>query len=263
MPAKFFLVIALVLFFCCNEKRADPKQNLPVVQSIVWIKDSTEDFTALGEQGVINKNNLNQYLLQAQDVKKELLNILNESSYPDKLNLHFVKDRKTLAQLTNYEANGYTNVYTGDIYFVYKPPRAIPVRHELMHALSWRLWGDAKEFWLSEGICIWASRCRYNLHSIANRLNTKNALQPFDTLVKNFDFRKLEPQLQSASMVQYIADKYGLNILKRFWKEGLAASNSIIGISLKELEQQWTAFIAQPKFTAVVDLEEIKQKGCE
>ncbi len=263
MRATLALLIIAVLFVCCNEKRPNQKQSFPATQSIVWIKDSTGDFTVLGERGVIDKNNLHQYLLQAQNEKNELLNLLNEASYPDKLNLHFVKDRKTLARLTNYEANGYTNVYTGDIYFVYKPPRAIPMRHEVMHALSWRLWGDAKEFWLSEGICIWASRCRYNLHSIANNLLAGRGLQAFDTLVKNFDFRKLEPQLQSASMVQYIADKYDLNVLKRFWKEGLSASNRIIGISPKELEQQWTAFIAQPKFNTAVDLVEIKQKGCE
>jgi hypothetical protein len=141
----------------------------------------------------------------------------------------------------------------------------LALRHELMHALSWRLWGNPKGFWLSEGIAVFASgSCAgYNLHTLAHNISKQSKIVSFQSLTDTFDFASLEPSLQSASMIQYIFDNYGVAALKKIWQNGLKNTSNTIGISASDLEHKWRKHIDQEKFEATINWDKIKQSGCE
>ena len=228
-----------------------------------WVRDSSEHFQLQAQVGVRSADSLYNIGKKMEHIQKEILALLQESS-PQKLQLYFLKDRQTLTSYTGYSANGYTDTEKGILYFVDKDPFHLPLKHETTHALSWRLWGTPKEYWISEGLAVFAgNHCgNYPLHALAYALHREGKLVPFQNLVDSFDFRALEPSLQAASVVQYIYETYGVVALKAFWQKGWQASDAIVGLPATTLEQQWKAWIVQQKFNAAVNWQKIKTHGC-
>ena len=259
------LTPSLIVFFlfifasCAFKNDASEKKDADG-----WVRDSTLHFTLRAQSGVRSVDSLKSIGRKMENIQKEILTLLHESS-PQKLHLYFLKDRTTLASYTGYSAKGYTDTQKGILYFVDTDPFHLPLKHETTHALSWRLWGTPKEYWISEGLAVFANNnCgNYPLHVLAHALHRQEKLVPFQNLVHSFDFRALEPSLQAASVVQYIYETYGVAALKAFWQKGWTSSKSIIGLSPTTLEQQWKMWIAQSTFNTDVDWEKIKRHGCE
>jgi hypothetical protein len=229
-----------------------------------WKHDSTTHFTLHAQKEVRSKDSLQVIGQKLEQIQKELLITLKETKWL-KLKVYFLKDRETLTSYTNFPANGYTDTEKGIIYFVDKAPFHLALRHEMMHALSWRLWGVPKGHWLSEGIAVFASgHCGgYSLHTLASAINGQNRLVSFKTLEDDFDFRSPEPSLQSASLVKYIYDNYGVAALKSLWQKGWQDAINSTGMPASVLEEKWKDHISQKKYKAVVDWNKIKESGCE
>lgn len=229
-----------------------------------WKYHSTSHFKLRAQKGVRSQDSLASAGKKLELIQQELLSVLQESE-PQYLELYFLKDRETLTSYTGFPANGYTNTEKGIIYFVDKDPFHLAYRHELMHALSWRLWGTPKGFWLSEGIAVFASRncAGYDLHTLAHTISKQNKIVSFKNLTDTFDFRALEPSFQSASFVLFIYNNYGVAALKRIWQNGLQDAHNIIGMSGIELEKKWRKYIDHEKFETLIDWDKIKESGCE
>lgn len=254
-----FCVVYPLLFCCCRQ----PAKKAPVAAGI-WINDSTAHFRLRAQGGVRSAADLPAIGRRLEQTQGELLHLLHEDS-PQHLQLFFLKDRETLTAYTAFPANGYTDTDKGIIYFVDKEPFHLAFRHEMMHALSWRLWGPPHGYWLSEGIAVFASGgCGgYPLHTLAREIQREGKLVPFENLTDTFDFKAIEPSVQGASMVQYIYDTYGVAALKRIWKEGWQSTQRATGISPDELQRGWLSCISQPQYRRAVDWSVIHASGCE
>lgn len=259
MKSLLFL-ICLALFGCGDNP---PLKTLSAAPD-TWIRDSTAQFTLQAQKGVRAENDLKAIGRRLEQTQSELLHLLKEDS-PQRLQLYFLKDRKTLTSYTGFPANGYTDTENGIIYFVDKAPFHLAFRHEMMHALSWRLWGPPHGYWLSEGLAVFASKgCGgYPLHTLARAIQQEGKLTPFENMKDTFDFRAIEPSLQSASMVQYLYETYGLAALKSVWKAGWKKAEQAIGVPAGKLERGWLACIRQPKYSAVVRWSDLRTSGCE
>lgn len=252
-------VIYLLLFCGCNQaaKTLPPKTG-------AWSHDSTTHFTLHAQKGVRSEKNLAAIGKQLEQIQSELLRLLNEGT-PRRLQVYFLKDRETLTSYTGFPANGYTDTEKGVLYFVDKAPFHLAFRHEMMHALSWRLWGRPQGYWLSEGIAVFAAgNCGgYSLHALAGAIQQKGKLVPFENLTDTFDFKAIEPSLQGASMVKYLYDRYGVAALKSIWKTGWQGVKPVTGVSPAELQRRWLAFIGQPEYRTSVNWNNIAASGCE
>lgn len=229
-----------------------------------WTQDATAHFSFKAQRGVRSEKKLKAIGEQMEAIQQELLIMLNETER-QKLIIYFLKDRQTLSAYTGFPANGYTNTGQGIIYFVDKDPFHLALRHETMHALSWRLWGPPSSYWLSEGLAVYASgKCgNYPLHTLSHNISEQGKLAAFKSLTENFDFRALESSLQAASMVKFIYDEYGVTALKHFWKNGFKNTADGTGFSVEALEEKWKKHIALEKFDTDIDWERIKKNGCE
>lgn len=229
-----------------------------------WKRDSTRHFTLHAQSTLPSADSLQIIGQKVEKIQDELLNLLQENQ-AQKLEMYFLKDRETLTSYTGFPANAYTDTKKGILYFVDKSPFQLAYRHEIMHALSWRLWGAPKGYWLSEGLAVFASRncAGYDLHSLAHAISKQGKLVSFNSLIDNFDFRSLEPSLQAASFVLFIYDTYGINTLKGYWQNGLQHSTKLTSISASELERRWKEHIDQNKFNVNIDWIRVRQKGCE
>lgn len=229
----------------------------------VWIRDSTAHFQLHAQRGVPAADSLQAVGQKMEDLQVQLLATLHEKEAL-RLQVYFLKDRETLATYTGYPANGYTDTHKGIIYLVNKAGTPLPLRHELMHALSWRHWGVPSSYWLSEGIAVFAvAQCGgYNLHALAHGISRQGKIVPFSTLTDTFDFRALEPSLQAASLVQYIYETYGWAALKSIWRNGLEEGARSAGTTAAALEKQWKAFIDRKELETPIDWEAIRSRGC-
>ncbi len=252
--------VLLLLLASCTSTGSKPKKK----EAESWQHHSTLHFTLHAQTGVRSAQHLKSIGQKMETIQQQLLTLLNENS-PQKLELYFLTDRQTLTAYTGYSARGYTNTQKGILYFVDKDPIHLPLKHETMHALSWRLWGTPKEYWISEGIAVFASNncASYTLPTLAHAMHREQKLVPFQNLIDAFDFRALEPSLQAASMVQFIYDTYGIAALKAFWQKGWQQAGSITGISPQKLEQQWKAWFGQERINEPVNWNIIKEQGCE
>ena len=229
-----------------------------------WTKDSTVHFVLTAQKGVRSEKELHRIGVQLEQIQKDLLRLLHERA-PQRLQFYFLKDRETLTSYTGYPAKGFTDTQKGIIYFVDKAPFHLALKHETMHALSWRLWGTPHGYWLSEGIAVFASgNCGgYSLHELANAIERKGKFVSFDKLTDTFDFKSVEPSLQAASLVQFIYDTYGAEKLKSIWKAGLKNTQKVLNITPDDLQKKWMAHIKQPQFEKVIDWNAIRKSGCE
>lgn len=231
--------------------------------AVDWARDSTTHFRLLAQRGVPTADSLGAIGLMMETLQEQLLATLHEKD-PLRLEVYFLKDREALASYTGYLANGYTDTQKGIIYLVDKGGAQLPLRHELMHALSWRLWGRPSSYWLSEGLAVFAAgHCAsYNLHSLAHGISKQGKIIPFSTLTDSFDFRALEHSLQAASMAQYIYDTYGWGTLKSIWQNGFEEGAHSAGTTAADMEKQWKSFIDCKEFDVPIDWGRIQQKGC-
>jgi hypothetical protein len=255
------LAFLIPFLFSCFFQEQD-KKVLP--GGAGWKHHATGYFSLHAQAGVRSEDSLRVIGKKIETIQHELLALLQEQEAQN-LEVYFLKDRETLTSYTGFPAKGYTNTNKGIIYFVDKDPFHLAFRHELMHALTWRLWGPPKGYWLSEGIAVFASRkcAGYGLHTLANAISRQNKVVAFQNLTDAFDFQSPEPSFQSASLVQYIYDNYGITALKAFWQNGLKNAATIIGLSPSKLEKRWKEFVDQEKFKADINWGVIKANGCE
>jgi hypothetical protein len=216
------------------------------------------------QSGVRSEKGLSSVGVALEKAQDHLLELLGAPSSQQRLRVYFLRDRETLAEYTGYPANGFTDTQKGIIYLVDKDPFHLPLKHELMHALSWRLWGAPREYWISEGLAVFAggSCGTYPLPALAKGLDEQKKLLPFSALADTFDFRAIEPSLQGASMVQYIYNTYGLATLKAFWKGGCAGAAPATGQSPDALEARWLQSIRQTS-AVPIDWVRLGKYGCE
>ena len=258
---KLLIFSCILLFFgCLNE---EPKKKVHKSEDL-WTHYNSTNFKLHAQKEVRSETNLKSLASNMEAIQNELLRLLNQTEV-QKLEFYFLKDRATLSSYTGYPANGYTDTEKGIIYFVDKDPFHLPLRHEIMHALSWRLWGHPKQLWISEGIAVFASgTCGgYNLHNLANALGREKKLIDFQKLTDSFDLRPLEPSLQAASMVKFIYELKGAEALRKVWKVGWMNVEAAVGLTPVELENAWKKHIGQEKFRDPVDWTQIRSAGCE
>ncbi len=261
MMKQLSIYISIVLIVSCNPKDSADKKRKGENQ---WTQDATAHFRLKAQGGVRSAGKLKAIGEKMEVIQQELLAMLNETER-QRLLVYFLKDRETLASYTGFPAKGYTDTKNGIIYFVDRDPFHVALRHETMHALSWRLWGPPNSYWLSEGLAVYASgTCgNYHLHALAHALNKQGKIISFKNLTENFDFRALEPSLQAASMVKFIYENYGVSALKHFWQSKGGNSVPGMGVSAGELERKWKRHIEQAQFNSEVDFNRIKENGCE
>jgi hypothetical protein len=130
------------------------------------------------------------------------------------------------------------------------------LRHELMHLLSWRLWGTPGGVWLSEGVAsVAAGSCRgWSFDDVAAALDRAGRLVAFDELRQRFIFAGeagAARYLQSASVVAYIERVHGRRRLRAFWSTGgFGGSEHSLGVGAAVLEARWRADVARRRTPA-------------
>lgn len=184
--------------------------------------------------------------------------------------LVFVSSRPEMTRLVGQPAGGYAEPGEDSAFFIVTPSGGQPFRHELMHVLSFGLWGEPAqpEAWIVEGLGTLApGRCGpFSLHQLAAALDDEGRLVPLDTLLQ-YTYANTDDVViyaESASFLAFVRERYGPAALRRLWQQGLTPTAANLGTTPAALEAAWRARLAAiPVADRHVDWNHVRTRGCE
>lgn len=208
---------------------------------------------------------------RAEEAFAANLRLLGSRTYPRlPMYLVFVSSRPEMTRLVGQPAGGYAEPGEDSAFFIVTPTGSAPFQHELMHVLSFGLWGQPAqpEAWVVEGLGTLApGRCGpFSLHQLAAALADEGRLVPLDTLVEYTYANTGDVVIyaESASFLTFVQERYGPAVLRQLWQQGLTPTAAHLGTTPATLEAAWRQQLAGiPAAERRVDWNHVRTKGCE
>lgn len=176
---------------------------------------------------------------------------LGERSSKGRLNLFFVGSRDEMRPFTGTGSGGWSVVSEGTAFLVASDSINPAIRHEVMHLLSWRLWGTPGGVWMSEGAATAAvGGCRdWTLDEIAAALYRDRQLATISEMRRRFrngGTQGAVHYLSAGSLVEFIDRTWGRVKLRELWQSGgMGGAERVLGVTPLTLEQRWRSHVAE------------------
>jgi hypothetical protein len=206
----------------------------------------------------------------AESARANNLRLLGAADYAPRLEVLVVESREAMRPFLNSTPGGWAETAQSAVLVVAGDSARAPLRHELMHVLSWQLWGPPSGHWISEGLAMHAvGRCHgRELHAMAASLAAEGRLVPLAELPRRFDVagdHGAAMYVQAGSFVRHVVESYGIDRLRAFWPLGMRSAPRTLGVDLATLERDWRARLAaEPSPTPWRELsDEVRREGCE
>jgi hypothetical protein len=205
----------------------------------------------------------------ARDASAALRHDLSLARMPvpaEPMELFLVDSREQGRRLTGQPFMGQAIPGELTAFFVASAEKRPAFRHEIMHALSLKLWGTARSAsWLAEGVATWAGGgCHgHGNDAIAAGFLRDGTLPPLDSLAARFwEVDELHAYVTAASAVEFVARSGGASAVEALWKMDPRAAAHPLGAGGEEMEAAWRRHLASVP-PARIDLERLRQRGCE
>ena len=236
-----------------------------------WLTRSSRDVTIHVQAGSAAEARADALVAQVTRVLADDLRWLGERSAKGRLELFFVGSREAMRPLTGGTPGGHSVTSEGTAFFVTNDSVSPALRHEIMHLLSWRLWGTPGGAWLSEGVATHATNgCGpYGIREMTAAIGQAGRLPTLATLRSNFVYAAEEGVLNyiaSADIVDRILAQHGRERLRSFWSSGgFGKAEKSLGTSAKEFERAWRSDVQarKPRTAWPTIWAYIRKHGCE
>jgi hypothetical protein len=178
----------------------------------------------------------------------------------------YIDSRAEMRQLAGWPAGGWADGVARTAANTVTEGGRSPDRHEVMHIAATVAWGipAAPWEWINEGLATYApGGCAgAGIHPLASALVESGSAEPLNRLIH--EFRQLDEvtaYLQSASVVGYIREVFGIEAVRSIWQDGPAALPLVTGMEPDDLERAWRAFVSRAP-AASRALEAVHTQGC-
>lgn len=202
--------------------------------------------------------------------------IIKDPDYTEFTQIIFVDSKnEMLLQSGLFIKGGAANIYRRTIHMVVfdngiesEKRTNLPIKHEIMHMVSMTAWGIPPNnvTWLNEGLATYAANnCSgYTVSELYRFFLEEKMLISVDSLSNNFyHTEEMIGYHQSACIVEYLIDNYGLEKLEALWKNGMTNFDSIYGLSYSQLEKNLNEHILK-KHPKVAEINwSVLSKGCK
>jgi hypothetical protein len=247
---RFFLAVAVAATVSC----APPEAAIPVdtptdsfVEHVLrsgfrWSADTTEHFVVRAVAESYANRTLAAQTAALDRARHFVLLRLGEDGAPQaRAHVFLLRSRDDLSQLVGQPAGGWTDPQANAVLAVVSDSVPPPLRHELGHLYSHRLWGRPHGPWISEGVALFAvGHCAGRpLHQWAAAIQRAGEPVSLDSLLRNFDLSRAAPHLLAGSFVTFVADRHGIGAVKALWHRGAEAAQASTSETLAELEAVW------------------------
>jgi hypothetical protein len=250
---RTFLLVLLGTTFALTTTAANlDSESLKKTPGFVWKSDNSNCFVYYFEPQTPAERDIEKIKAVMEESRASLKKLIGGSSQ-QKIDVFIVDSRKRMKELTGFEMNAWTiGIVQGVVYN--DRIRAIGA-HETCHFLAAQLWGKPSGLWANEGLAVYSDNNWQGipLHLVAKRLLDAGQLLPLKTLTHN-KFPKNADMItypQSGSFVKFIYEKYGMNVMKDLWCNGIKSSGKPIEKTLPELEKEWLEELAKFDASAI------------
>jgi hypothetical protein len=247
---RFFLIGAVAAVVACGPPNAAVPVDTPADRFVahvlssgfVWSADTTEHFVV---RAVAESYAAQTLAAQAAALDKArhfvLLRLGEDGASQPRAHVFLLRSREDVSQLVGQPAGGWTEPHSNSVLAVVSDSVPPPLRHELGHLYSHRLWGRPHGPWISEGVALFAvGHCAGRpLHQWAAAIQRAGEPVSLDPLLRNFDFSKAAPHLLAGSFVAFVADRHGIDAVKALWRGGAGSGHGSTSVNLAELEAAW------------------------
>lgn len=195
------------------------------------------------------------------------LEILGTTGHGGILDVFFLEDRTQMERLVGVDATGFAERATGSVFLVTNAGWRPFERHEIMHVLAWRLWGEPAEpaAWIQEGLAQFADGAcgGYAIDDLVVAL-AGGRYVPLDTLTGRFrQLDDLTAYLQAASFVGYLYRAWGRAVVRNVWERGLAPAAAALHRTPAALQADWERRLPPPEAGPPdAEVEAIRVGGC-
>jgi len=183
----------------------------------------------------------------------------------DTVELFLVDSREQARQLTGQGYMGQAIPGELTAFFVVEPGKPPLFRHEIMHALSLKLWGTPRTAsWLSEGVATWAQdRCQgHGVDAIAAGFLRDGRLPALGELANRFwEIDEMHAYITAGSAVAFVAHAGGAGAVEALWKLDPQANAHPLGAGGVEMEAAWRRHLGSIP-PARLDTARLRQHGC-
>jgi hypothetical protein len=180
--------------------------------------------------------------------------------------LFLVESREQARRLTGTGPMGQAIPGELTVFIVMLPDRPPAFRHEIMHALTLKLWGmQRRGSWLQEGVATWAGGgCHgYSVDAVAAGFLRDGTLPTLDRLREHFwEIDELHGYFTAGSAVAFVERAGGPHALRLLWESVPPASPHPLGTGGAEMEAAWRRHLATVP-PATIDPERLRQHGCQ
>ena len=202
----------------------------------------------------------------AQDALEYDLALARIPEPREPVELFLVNSREQMAALTGRNHMG--TAIEGELtaFFVTVPGKPLQFRHEIMHALSLKLWGRMREVsWMAEAVATWAAgSCQgHPVDAVAAGFLRDGTLPPFDDLASRFwEIDELHGYITGGSAIAFVARTDGPAAVEALWKRGPRPGEHPLGPRGAEIEAAWRRHLAATP-PAAIDTVRLRLHGCE
>jgi hypothetical protein len=178
----------------------------------------------------------------------------------------YVDSRVELRQLVGWPAGGWADGVARAVVNTVTADGRAPDRHEFMHVAATVAWGvpPTPWAWIHEGLATYAAgECAgAGIHHLAAALAQSGSAAPLHRLIHQFrELDEVGAYLQSASVIGYVRETFGIAAVRSVWQEGPDALPVVTAMDLAALERDWRDFVSG--FPAASDaLASVHARGC-
>ena len=242
--------------------------------TVRWVSLDSRQFRLYAVDGSHAAGQLPALGVAAERARAHALGLLGVEDYPRRIALLFLPSREMMRDFVGWPAGGWGVAAENGAFFVATDSLRPALRHELMHVLSWNLWGtpsggEVAGQWISEGLATYAAGCQgASLHTLAAGYEPAGTLVAWPELATRFDARTFVSNVQSASVVEYVRERFGPAAVHRLWKGGLSGLEVVSGEPVATTEAAWRRLLREaPPLaggeTVTAFAERIRREGCE
>lgn len=197
---------------------------------------------------------------------KEVTGIAN---YTSGLHLVAMDSEEQMQEVTGLHVKGMAIIGNDMVVFVYNDKIRPQFKHEIGHYITHDEWGEPACRLLDEGFATYTdNQCFYDnpIYSVNAYMLKNKKLVAFNVLINDFDNETKKGDvvtyLQSAGIVKYLNEKYGLAKFKQLWTDGFGMFETIYGFSVQQLEKDWLAYVGGITIPQGFDWEKLMKEGC-
>jgi hypothetical protein len=233
---------------------------------ISWIEERAGPLRVLVQAGGAAAAHAQQLRESAVAAFESAFALLEETPPDVPFWIIYVDSRLEMQRLVGRPAGGFADGVARAAANVATVDGRAPDRHEIMHVAAAVAWGvpAAPWAWINEGLATYAPRecAGAGLHSLAAALVEAGAAVPLDRLIHDFwNVDEVGAYVQSASLVGYIREAFGIGAVRAIWQEGHAALPEVTGTDIDSLERDWRAFVSSVQATPTA-LASVRTRGC-